>query len=203
MVTKNTSDIHALTTAEIGRQIRAHSERRQQIVSERAAMYAHALKNGGTGESPIADADEIAARLHAKHLLNGSAPESLNLPPEITKDRILLREQRGLDIVLKVLSDKELVGRAADAVAWVEANVGRWRGLCREIVLAAIKLEALEHSARQLLEGCGDLTAVRLPMTLISNARSISEIPLSDLTEAALTENVITLSEIRKAKNVE
>src|SRR5258707_5431887 len=106
MAIKNTNDIHALTTAEIGRQVRMHSERRKQIVAERAAMYASALKNGTTGETPVVDADERAAREHAKHLLNGSAPESLNLPPEIARDRILLREQRGIEITLKILTHK-------------------------------------------------------------------------------------------------
>src|SRR6266702_1356460 len=102
MATKNT-EIHDLTTAEIGRQVKIHVERSQQIMTERAAMYASALKNGGWRDTPVVDADERAAREHAKSLLNGSAPESLSLPPEITRDRMLLREQRGIEIVLKIL----------------------------------------------------------------------------------------------------
>src|SRR5439155_14282924 len=105
-----------LTCAEIDRQVRLHSERRRQIINERAAMYASALKNGTSGETPVVDADERAAREHAKGLLNGAAPESLSLPPEITRDRMLLREQRGIEIALKILTDKSLVSRAADAV---------------------------------------------------------------------------------------
>src|SRR5258706_12877758 len=147
---KNTSDIHALTTAEIGRQIGAHSERRRQIIAERAAMYASALKNGGTVETPVIDDDEKAARLHAKHLLNGAAPESLSLLPEITRDRMLLREQRGIEIALKILTDKDLVARATEAVQWSETHSAEWRSLCREITLTAVKLEALEHRASEL-----------------------------------------------------
>jgi hypothetical protein len=165
-------------------------------------MYANALKNGVSSESPAVDADERAAREHAKNLLNGSAPASLSLPPEITRDKILYREQRGIEIALKILADKDLVARAADAVAWAEANDSRWRALCREITLTAIKLEALEHSARELIEQCCELSAVRLPMANIVGGRSISEIPLGDLTETALAEGVVTSAEIRKAKNV-
>lgn len=199
---KNTSEIHELTTAEINRQIGAHNERHREIKNERAAMYANALKNGSSGETPVIDADERAAREHAKNLLNGSAPESLSLPPEITRDRILLREQRALDIVLKILTDKNVVARAADAVAWAEAHGDQWRTLCREITLAAIRLEALERGAQELLGQCGDIFAVRLPMANIVGGRPISEIPVSDLTETALAEGVVTSAEIRKAKNV-
>jgi hypothetical protein len=174
MATKNT-EIHALTTAEIGRQVKIHTDRSRQIINERAAMYAHALKNGGRVDTPMVDADERAAREHAKSLLNGSAPESLSLPPEITRDRMLLREQRGIEITLKVLADKTLVARAAEAVGWAEANRGEYRALCREITLTAIRLEAVEARARRLLEGCGDLFAVRLPMVIVANSRSISD----------------------------
>jgi hypothetical protein len=197
MATKNT-DIHELTTAEIARQVRTHTERRQQIVSERAAMYANALKNGGSIESPAVDADERAAREHAKRLLNGSAPESLSLPPEITRERMLLREQRGIEIALKILTDKDLVARATEAVQWAEANGDKWRALCREIVLTTIKLEALKHGASDLLGHCPDIFAVRLPMANIA----ISEIPINELTDAALTAGVVTSAEIRKAQNV-
>jgi hypothetical protein len=196
---KHTSEIHELTTAEIARQIRGHSERHRQIVAERGSMYAAALKNGGaSGFPPLIDDDEKAARLHAKHLLNGAAPESLSLPPEITRDRMLLREQRGIEIALKILTDQDLTARATEAVQWAEANGDRWRTLCREIVLTTIKLEALKHGASELLGHCPDIFAVRLPMANIA----ISEIPINELTETALTAGVVTSAEIRKAQNV-
>lgn len=197
------SEIHKLTTAEIARQVRTHTERRQQILDERHAICVHALKTGATSDAPIVDADERAAREHAKRLLNGSAPESLSLPPEITRDKILYREQRGIDIALKILTDKGLVARAADAVSWAEANNEKWRALCREIVLTAIKLEALEHSASELLGQCSDIFSVRLPMANVVGGRPISETPIKELTETALAQGVVTSSEIRKAKNVE
>jgi hypothetical protein len=111
MATKNTETIYELTTAEIARQTAPLNARYQEIVSERAANYRSALKNGGGGATPIIDPDERAAREHAKNLLNGSAPGSLLLPPEITRDRALLREQRGIEIALKIFASKDLVAR--------------------------------------------------------------------------------------------
>jgi hypothetical protein len=197
------SEIHVLTVAEIDRQVRLHSERRRQIVNERAGLYAHALKNNGSGaEAPI-DADEYAAREIAKSLLNGSAPPSLLLPPEITRDKLLYREERAIDIILKIFGDKALVARAVEAVEWAEAHRDEWRHLAREITLNAVRLDALECRAKQLLEGCSDPSAVRLPMILIVNSRAISEIPLNDLKAAALAEGIVTAAEIRKFENVE
>jgi hypothetical protein len=196
----NTQEIHTLTTAEIARQVAIHTARRRQIVNERAAMFANALKNGGSTESPVVDSDERAAREHAKALLNGAAPPSLSLPPEITRDKALFREQRGIDIALRILADESLAARAADAVAWSETHSDQWGALCREIALAAIRLQALENRARELIGQCPDIFAVRLPMTNLIGGRTVAEIPVSDLTDAAISEGVITLAEIRKAQ---
>jgi hypothetical protein len=194
------SEIHGLTTAEIGRQLKLHSERRAQIVNERAEMYRNAPKAG-----QVIDADEGAARQLAKTLLNGSAPESLSLPPEEishTRDRLLAREMRAIDIVLKILGDKDLAARAAEAVEWAEAHSGEWRGLCREITLTATKLDALDAKARNLLGQCGDIFAVRLPMAnIVGGGRPIFEIPVEVLIEAALADGVVTSAEVKKASN--
>ena len=203
MATKNTETIYELTTAEIGRQTAPLNARYQEIVSERAENYRGALKNGSGGATPILDPDERAAREHAKHLLNGSAPGSLLLPPEITHDRELLREQRGIEIALKIYASKDLVARAVEAVQWSEEHRNEWVELCRAITLTAIRLDALEDSARQLLEQCGDIHAVRLPMGNVIGGRAICETrSISDLAETALAAGVITASEVKKAKNV-
>jgi hypothetical protein len=206
MMMKQTSaasaEIHELTVAEIARQVNALAGRRQQIVNERASTYAHALKNGGGGDSPLVDADERAAREHAKTLLNGSAPASLSLPPDITRDKVLYREQRGIDIALKILGDKGLVARAAAAVEWAEANADEWRQIARDTVLTAMRLDELERRAASLLDQCIDITAVNLPMANLLGGRPISETPVSDLIEIALAKGVVTPAEIRKAKNV-
>ena len=177
MNTKN--QIHALTVSEINRQVAIHSARRRQIVEQRASIYAAAQKNGSASDAPIIDADEKAAREHAKTLLNGAAPASLSaLESGVTLDKFLYREMRGIDIALKILDDQELVAKAVEAVEWGEAQHGaEWRQLARDITLTAVRLDALDRGARQLLAGCPDLLAVQLPMTVIVNSRSISRFP--------------------------
>ena len=160
-------------------------------------------KTAAPSDAPIIDADERAAREHAKTLLNGAAPASLSSPEaDVTLDKLLYREMRGIDIALKILNDKELVAKAVEAVEWGEAHGAEWRQLAREITLTAVRLDALERGARQLLAGCPDLLAVQLPMIVIVNSRSISEIPLDDLKAAAVAEGITSAGEIRKAENV-
>jgi hypothetical protein len=190
--------IHELTPAEIARQTEPLHKRYQEIVNERAKNYSTALKHG----VPTLDPDERAAREHAKSLLNGSAPGSLLLPPEITRDRELLREQRGIEIALKIFSSKDLVARASEAVAWAEKNEADWRALCRDIILTAVRLDALEQCSQRLLGQCIDVSSIRLPMANRIGGRAISETPIGDLTEIALAAAVVTANEVRKARNV-
>jgi hypothetical protein len=198
MSTKQTSnsEIHALTTAEIARQTAPLVARHREIVNKRGENY-----KSKPAPAPVFNDDEIAAREHARHLLNGSAPESLSLPPSVTEDRILLREQRGIELALKVLSSKDLVARASEAVAWAEENTAKWCELCHAIVLTVIKLDALECSARELIGQCVDIHSVRLPLGNVIGGRAISETPVNDLLERALAAGVITASEVKKAKS--
>ena len=198
MTTKHT-EINALALAEVNRQIRLYSVRLQEIIAERRAICISAQKSGINSETPVVDADERAAREIARGLLNGSAPAFLALPPEISRDKVLYREQRGIEIVLRILNDRQLVTRATAAVCWAEEHGDQWRVLCRDVVLTAMRLEALEQSARDLLAECPDITAVRLPMGLVGG-RSVTEISVSELTSAALAAGVVTDSEIRKAQ---
>ena len=200
MPTKDTETIHALTRAEIGRQIKIHAARRAAIIEERAALYGQ--HGPAMGASPAIDDDERASREHARGLLNGNAPKSLLAPPALTRDRVLAREQRALELVLKILSSDEVEARAAEAVRWSEENADRWRILCREIILVAIRLHALECSARELLDQCVDLHAVRLPLANVIGGRPISETSLGEIAERALHEGVITSAEKRKAEHV-
>jgi hypothetical protein len=190
--------IHELTTVEIARQTAPLAARLQEIINMRAENY----RTASNVSTTIVDPDERAAREHAKYLLNGSAAGSLFLPPKIQPDRELLREQRGIEIALKIYASKDLVARATEAIQWAEANHNGWLELCRAITLTAIKLDALEVSAQRLLEQCIDVSSIRLPMANIIGGRAISETPISDLTERALAAGVITASEVKKAKNV-
>jgi hypothetical protein len=195
MAMKN-PEVHALTTDEILRQIKAHSARRAEIVAQRAALYRHAQQSGISHEAPIADADERAAREHAKSLLNGSSPAWLSLPPDVSQDRILYREQRALDIVLKILNDKNLVALANAGVEWEEQHGDRYRELVRRRVLLMVEADACGRAAEQMLGSCPDIFATKLPRPDLYESGTFSE------TEA-LAAGVVTQSDIRKAKNVE
>jgi hypothetical protein len=193
------SEIHELTTAEIGRQLSVLAERDRQITNELADRYKNALKNGGP--IPIIDADEQAARAHARSLLNGAAPESLSLVPDLNRDKILYREKRGIAIATKILTSKDLVARAVEAVRWAEEHDGEWRTLCRDIVLTAVRLNELEDRSQRLLGQCIDVSSIRLPMANLIGGRAISETPISDLTERALAAGVVSSAEVKKAKS--
>jgi hypothetical protein len=200
MMTKHTTtvdpEIHALTTAEIARRQATLAARLREIINDRADDYRKTVK---AGPSPVFDADERAARDHARHLLNGAAPESLALPPELARDRILLREQRGVELAMKILSSNDLVARATEAVQWAEEHADEWRTLCRDIVLTAVRLNELEDRSQRLLGQCIDVSSITLPMANIIGGRAISETPIGDLTERALAAGVVTASEIKKA----
>jgi hypothetical protein len=198
MATKNTKTIHELTTAAISRQQAVLAARLREIITERADDYRKAQKAGAPS---VFDADELAARDHARVLLNGAAPESLSMPLMVNRDKMLIREQRGIDIAMKVLASKDLVARATEAVRWAEEHADEWRALCREIVLTAVRLDALEANSQRLLERCIDVSAISLPMANKIGGRSISETPVSELTEAALAAGVVTSAEVRKAKS--
>src|SRR5450759_3829743 len=130
MSTKQTSnsEIHEMTSAEIGRQDTVLAELDRKITAELGERYKNALKNGGP--TPIIDADEQASREYARSFLNGAAPQSLLMAPELDRDKILYREKRGIAIVRKILASKDLAARAVEAVAWAEENTAKWCELC-------------------------------------------------------------------------
>ena len=95
-------ELLALTRAEIARQIGALVERRQQIANRRADLYLRSSKSGAPAAS--LSVEEKAARAHAKGILKGDAPPSLDPPSELdfsSLDMGLAVEQRGIDIAIK------------------------------------------------------------------------------------------------------
>jgi hypothetical protein len=201
--TTTTSSLHELARAEIARQVAALTERRDEITKERARLYA-AMRKGGIAPAPL-DNNELAARHVAKRLLNGSAPDGLapDNNSTITLDQQLSNEQRGIDIALKILSDKALEARAVEAVQWAEANRGKWRDLCREIVMAAIRLDALGEAVRELIDSCPDVSAVTaasMPMGALIERRHLSDMLINELTNEALSAGIVSQSDIKKAR---
>jgi hypothetical protein len=203
-MTRNTTTettLHQLARAEISRQVAALTERDDEITKERQRLF-DSQRKAGTAPAPL-DVNEMAARHVAKKLLNGSAPDGL-VPPDntasTTLDNRLAIEQRGIRIALKILSDKDIEARAVEAVTWAEANRQKWRDLCREVVLAAIRLDALGDTVRELLDSCPDLYAVNMPMGALIERRHLSDMLINELTSEALSAGVVSQSDIKKAR---
>ena len=213
MATENTETVHELTRAEIARQIAGHVARRQQIVEQRRVLYSRSSSSGAP--VPSLSVEEKAARAIAKRLLNGVAPPSLDHPSDAnfsSLDMDLAVEQRAREITIKILSDNELVARAAEAVQWSEDHADRWRHLARETIVAAARLEALERASADLIAKCVDVAAVNLPMINLigQKEKRVADIGCSgffpitpdDLIEAGLKAGVVTQREVDRAKNV-
>ena len=207
-------DIHEkMTRAEIARQIRALVADREQLTARRAELF---TRSSGTASQDSLSVDEIAARAHAKKLLNGNAPPSLEPPAGLdfsNTDRALAVQQRGIDLAVKILSENELVATAAEAVRWQEANSTKWRNLVREIIVSAARLETLEQAAKKMIDECVDINAVNLPMVNLigcgeemrvggSGYVGFARIRPTDLIEAGLEAGLIKRRDVENAKNI-
>jgi hypothetical protein len=213
-IMKTASTIHDMTRAEIARQTHALVAEREHIISRRAELYTRS-SSGGSSQSPLS-VDEKAARAYAKFVLGGAAPASLEPPASEfdleSMDRQLAAKQRGIEIALKILGDRELVARAAEAVAWAEAHAPQWRHLARETIMAAARLEALERAAADMIGRCVDIDAINLPLANLIGTQEMRVVgpgfsgfmPVrpDDLIEAGLQAGIITRREVEKAKNV-
>jgi hypothetical protein len=209
MATKNTETAHELTRAEIARQITHLFEENRQFIEQRVDLQTRASTGGGYTSS--LSVDERAALAYAKIKLNGHAPPSLEPSSELdfsSLDRQLAVKQRGNEIAIKILSDKDLLARAAEAVNWAETHADRWRQLVHETIVTAAKLEALELAVSTLIGECVDIDAISLPMANMVGHRCMNtiggrvEVRPSDLIEAGLKAGLVTQREIEKAKNV-
>jgi hypothetical protein len=214
MATAINQSIHDLTRAEIARQLGVLVEQRQQIVEQRAELYQRVSK-GATG--PLLSLDERAARTHAKKLLNGSAPPGLEPPPLSefnfsSLDQELAAKQRGTDIAIRILSDKEVAAAAAEAVEWAEAHSVRWRQLAREAIVSSAWMDAVKRALAKLLEQCPDITAINFPMANMLGCdgmrvaypgfSGILDVTSDDLIEAGVKAGIVTKSEIRKVQDI-
>jgi hypothetical protein len=113
----------------------------------------------------------------------------------------LAREQAGIDIVLKVLNDKSLVATAAAAVEWAEENGAKWAGICREVVLATARLDALHKTASELLASCPDIGAARLVLGNYIGGDPTS-VSVDDLIAAAEAQGVVNAADLKKVRHV-
>ena len=199
-------EIEVQTVAEIGRLAAEITRERQEKVEARRDLYGR--RAAGDTPSPPMTPDELAARQFALEKLNGSAPASMRLPAGDDTDRILATQIRGLDMVLDVLNRQDMTARAAEAYRRPADGADEWRDLCRDIILTAEHLLALERRADAFRRGLGgEFTPDNLPLApFIGLGRSLidhrpSADPLGRMRDAALREKIVTPAEIRGARD--
>jgi hypothetical protein len=193
---------HPPTAAEIRRVQKDLAARDRELQNEGAENY-RALLAGTAPSRPLSDHDRRVTA-HIQKLMNGSTPSHL-LVPAVSRDDQIRAERDAIAFVTRDLVRQEDLARYSEAETWVAENDLRWRALCREIILVAERLAALEESARQFLMPI-DGTFVKIAMgSTIGSGLSLLGIgdPSREMRSAALTEKIVTTTEIRKASNVE
>jgi hypothetical protein len=197
--------VHELTVAEIGRLTAEFDRRDRELAEEQAARFS-AAEAGQPQERPRTDrAEEVRGR--ALEMLNGYAPAGLKRAPPISRDQEIEIDREAIAIVRAALSQKELEARAAEAVAFALEHGDEWEALCRDIILAATRLGALEKRAIEWRQKLGPAVPSTLPLaTFIGTGRSIVGVawgtdPLSRPREAALQAKIVTKTEIKAAEN--
>src|SRR6266851_6374491 len=151
--TMKTEQIHELTVAEIARLTGAFNAQRQEYVRELAELFS-AAEAGAPEPQPVTEHAE-AVRSRALYLMNGHSPDGIRLPPATPRRRQIEIEVAALDLVLDALSKKELVARAEEAAAFAMLHGDEWAGHCRDILLTATRLGALEARAQAWRQNLG------------------------------------------------
>jgi hypothetical protein len=199
-----TERVHELTVAEIGRLVGEFNRRRREATERQAARFS-AAGAGQPEERPQTDrAEEVRGR--ALEMLNGYAPAGLKHAPPISQKQEDEIEVEAIDVVLAVLSRRELVATAAAAADFVLEHGEEWEALCRDIILAAARLGALEKRAIEWRAQLGVIPST-LPMAqFIGTGRSIvgavwAGDPLSRPREAALQAKIVTAKELKAAQD--
>ena len=193
---------HPSTVAEIRQARRELAANVPALMNEGAENY-RALQAGTVPSRPLGDHEQRVAA-HIQKLMNGSTPPGV-LAPATTRGDQIRAQLDAIAFVDRELGKQEEHARYREADQWVSDNAKPWRALCREIILTATRLASLEERARKMLEPI-EGTWVAMPMgATIGSGLSLLGIgdPLCEMRTAALKEQIVTASEIRKAENVE
>jgi hypothetical protein len=190
------------SAADIGRTMLALFDRERALMEEGAANYA-AMQAGSPPTRPISD-HERRVTAHIQLLMNGSTPPEL-LMPAVSRDDQIRAELDAISYVRRQLSRQQELALYSEAEQWANENAAEWRELCRQIILAAERLAALEERARKFLlpiEG----SCIKIAMgPTIGSGLSLLGVgdPLAEMRTDALKEKIVTEAEIRKAQNAD
>ena len=151
---------------------------------------------------PVTEHDRRVGK-HLQKYLNGATPAHL-LDTHVSRDAEIRAHRDALEIVRRDLARRKESASYAEAEKWVADNAKEWCALCREIVLVAERLAALEEGARRFLQPI-DGVHVKIAMgSTIASGLSLlgTGDPLREMREAALKDNIVTEAEIRKAQRL-
>ena len=189
-----------MTVAELQRVQASINEAVLALHSEGRANYKATLA-GAPPARPLTEHERrVAGRVQS--MMNGSTPKHL-LGPAVTRDDQIRADLEAYQIVsrevIKLTEDAQL----REAEQLVSENAKQWRELCREIILTATKLAALENRARDMLAPIWGQFVTNLAMpTTIGSGLSLLGVgdPLADMRNEALKDAVVTTAEIRKVE---
>ena len=190
---------YPVTVAEIRQVQRDLAARQRELQNEGAENY-RALQTGTAPSRPLSD-HERRVTAHIQKLMNGSTPAHL-LVPAVSRDEQIRAALDAINFVSRDLGRREEQLRYDEAEKWASDNAKEWRALCREVVLAAERLAALEESVRRFLMPIeGAYVKIAMAATVGSGLSLLgSGDPLREMRSAALSEKIVSEAEIRKAQ---
>jgi hypothetical protein len=192
---------HPQTVAELRLAQAALSTEDIALMHEGAAVYA-AMKTGSPPSLSLSEHERRVAT-HIQALMNSSTPPHL-LVPAVSRDDQIRAKRDAIAYVQRDLGRKLELALLREAEQWVGDHATAWRALCREIVLAAVRLASLEKRARDFLEPiCNSHVGGLVMVTTVGRFSLLgSGDPLQELRENALKDGVVTSAEIKKAADV-
>jgi hypothetical protein len=192
---------HPSTVAEIQEAEREIVALDLRLLKEAQEVYG-AWQKGGPPALPLSEHDRRVGK-HLQKYMNGATPARL-LEANVSRDAEIRAHREALQIVLRDLARRKELARYAEAETWAADNAKAWCALCREIVLAAERLAALEESARRFLEPIEGINIKIAMGSTIASGLSLLGVgdPLREMREAALKDNIVTEAEIRKAQRL-
>ena len=192
---------HLSTVAEIQDAEREIAALEIELVQEGREIY-EAMRKGGPPAMPLSEHDRRVGR-HLQKYMNGATPARL-LEGNVSRDAEIRAHRDALQIVRRDLAKRKESARYAEAEKWVADNTKEWCALCREIILAAERLAALEENARRFLEPIDGIhIKIAMGSTIASGLSLLGTgDPLRELRDAALKDNIVTEADIRKAQKL-
>lgn len=190
------------TSAEI-RAVRSMlSEHDRALMLEDAGIYQATLK-GLPAPRPLTE-HECLVRDHLKALLNGATPSHFLGGSDVSRLQQIRANREAIAIADKHWAKQEDEAREREAQEYVDRNTEAWRQVCRDIVITATRLMALEDRAREILAPVDGIHGLKMAMpTTVGSGFSLLGIgdPLADMRNEALQQGIVSKADLRKASS--